>query len=120
MKAKNKKTTKANSNTTQANHPANRGYWATTGLMGILVRCCAAFGVTPNEVRSRSRDKCVVFAKQAYCYKAYRDTNQTTTNIALYIGRTHSTVSRSIKIVENYLTDDQHCFTKTLNAFLTD
>lgn len=95
-------------------------YWQASGLYGLLVRCCTAFGVTMDEVRGRSRCEAYVFARQAYCYMAYRQTNQSAANIGKLIGRDHATVSHSIKTVENYLFANYRRFTDIYNMLLVE
>lgn len=103
--------------------PANNSkitYWHKSGLLSILTRCCVSYGVTLEEVRSRTRRESVVFARQAYCYKAFWDTCQSTNNIGELINRDHSTVSHSIKTVKNYLEVDYRRFTDIYNMLLND
>lgn len=95
-------------------------YWRASGLMGLLVRCSAAFGVTIAQVQSRERTEDVVFARQAYCYMAYRQTQQSMMKIGELIGRDHSTVTHSINTVKNYLKVNYRRFTDIYNLLLID
>lgn len=95
-------------------------FWETSGLLGILTRCCTAFGVSVDAVKSRSRIEQIVFARQAYCYIASRRTEQSLASIGKLINRDHSTVSVSVNKVRGYLKVNYKHFTDTYNMLLND
>lgn len=93
-------------------------FFETSGLLGILTRCCAAFGVTIDDVKSSSRKEAFVFARQAYCMLANRQTSHTQELIGKLINRDRSTVTNSIKKVNDYLDINYKPFTDIYNTLL--
>lgn len=68
----------------------------------IMRVVCEVFGVTPEQVKSRTRLKQITYARHAYCHLASSvDPMSTLQSIGKTIGRDHSTVINSINKCNN-------------------
>jgi len=80
-------------------------YWSLPGIrLPLLQAVTAAFGVTEEQLKSRSRHWGIVRARQAYFYLAVKSRDWTTLRTYELIGaelnRNYSTVVHSVKTVE--------------------
>tara|TARA_R100001510_G_C7491292_1_gene98992 strand:+ start:77 stop:499 length:423 start_codon:yes stop_codon:yes gene_type:complete len=74
-----------------------------------LNSCSDSFGVTSEEIISRTREQNVVFARHAFCLMVRKFTRLPLREIGELIGgRDHATVLHSVKTAENLIEyDDQ-------------
>ena len=83
----------------------------------LLMRCCEVFDVPFDEVKSKKREKSMVFARQAFCYLAKKE-KYTLGNIGKLINRDHSTVLYSIKQVECYIQSNDKVFLRKFGKYI--
>lgn len=70
----------------------------TTKFERIVYRMCVAYNVTPAEIKSETRNKYVVIARQAICYWARRLTGMSYPQIGRLVGnRDHTTILHAIE-----------------------
>lgn len=71
-------------------------------LPEIMEKCSKAFNVSVEDIKSSNRQPAMVFARQAYCYLGSKS-GYVKSIVGKYIGRSHSTVSYSETMVNNYI-----------------
>lgn len=88
----------------------------TVTLDDIIAASTSHWGVTPDEVFSKSRKANIVMVRQAIMYLAQKHTKLTASRIGLLVGgRNHATVLHAIHQIENLLTTDRD-FAQQLSA----
>ena len=86
-------------------------YWAIPGILKcksislewILEAVCLYMNVPKKAVMGRKKDRECVDARQIYCYIARKKTSKSLQRIGETIGKDHSTVLCSIRIIEDRL-----------------
>jgi chromosomal replication initiation ATPase DnaA len=91
----------------------NISYWVFPGIAGthvrvpdldyILARSAECFGVSADDIVSRTRRFDITLARHAYCFAASSYTNETLLSIAGKISRHHASVINSIKASRNMI-----------------
>lgn len=85
-------------------------------IMGVVTK---VFELTPEDIKGKSREKEVAYARHAYCYLCVKlDAMCTLKRVGNSIGRDHSTIINSIKKCEHLRTSDMayaHAFNKCLH-----
>jgi chromosomal replication initiation ATPase DnaA len=74
-----------------------------TPVEDVVLKVSELTGVTPMEMRSKSRKREYVIARQVVMWIIYQTNKVTWTEIGKYFLRDHSTVIHSVKSVDNAL-----------------
>lgn len=72
-------------------------------LEKILTKIIDISGVTRNAITGRSRSAAISTIRQYFCYRAKRDVVVSLVQVGAKIGRNHSNVVHSIKLVDTLL-----------------
>jgi len=75
-------------------------------LDGIIDFACRNFGLSPQELASKSRKRQVVVARNLACYLARKHTSLSLEQIGSRLNRRHSTVLKAITNVEREISTD--------------
>jgi chromosomal replication initiator protein len=70
------------------------------GLDAVIETVCAFFGVTPTQLRSRSRKRSVLVPRQLAMYLSRRFTEASLTEIGRALNRDHPSVRHAVDVVE--------------------
>ncbi len=89
-------------------------YLPTLDIPRVKEAVCACFGVSAEELMSRSRTKRISEARQMAMYLCRKYTSESLVSIAKAFGRSHSTVVYTIKKVEHELSRKNSSFKKRL------
>ena len=70
--------------------------------LAIIKEVAEAYGVTTDDLRSKSRIARFADARAVACYLLHRHTTMSTTEIGMWLHRDHSSVLHSIRKVEAF------------------
>jgi chromosomal replication initiation ATPase DnaA len=77
----------------------------------VLMAVCRLTGVSPEDVKSKSRRLDVVIVRQVYCYAARELTGASMKGIGEVVNRDHATVIHSYRVVQNMLATGNRNYT---------
>jgi chromosomal replication initiation ATPase DnaA len=70
----------------------------------VIRNVCDYYGVTPEEIKGRSRKKKISDSRQMVIFLLVRDYKLTTSKAGLLVRRDHATAIHSVKVIEDRIT----------------